>query len=322
MKRGPHHLDISQEVDVDLTFVHDRLKVTQLHLAALQGNTRRIKLLIKNNSCHPDCSDNEDETPLFYALRANKVDAFFELIRQGADPYVMNKAGLDVRCLALYLKFNNMIDKDFYKLIKSAYGISKESKIKIVENLKVIMKEAHENASKLGKKLLILIGEIHDSFPIYQIEKIIFNIAKGFDIDVGYAERPDFINFYNPLRKKMKEKFGFTFYPVDTGRTDNSSFSERDFRHRERCMSKEIKNKDMPGIFVTGCVHLHGFYNIFKNSKQYHILPINLSRFESLEFEHDKYNYKYRLAMDNSCVFQADENGVDGTLYRNYQKMV
>jgi len=297
------------DVDVDRTFVDERMDVTQLHMAALQGNVKRIRQLIKSGACL-DCYDNEDETPLFYALRANQKGAFIEFINQGSDFNLLNKTRLDIPCLALYLKFNDMIDKDFYKYIKSVFGISDATKVKIREPLKREIQQAQQNAIHLGKKLLIMIGEIHDSLRIYQIEKAIFQIAQNLGISAGYAERPDYTDFYNPLRKKMNEQYGYTFYPVDKGRID-FSLSDRSIRQRERVMTKEIQNRDEAGIFVTGCVHLKGFFNTFKSSKQYHILPINLTSLEDCELDSD--NDRYQFAMDESSTLQVDRNGVKGT---------
>lgn len=296
-------------VDVDRTFVEERVDVTQLHMAALQGNVKKIRQLIKNGAVL-DCCDNEDETPLFYALRANQMGAFYELLSQGADSDLVNNTGLDVPCLALYLKFNNMIDKDFYKSIKSTFGVSDNSKNKIIESLKREIKQAHENAILLGKKLLIIIGEIHDSLRIYQIEKVIFKLGQNIGISVGYAERPDYTDFYNPLRKKMNEQCGYTFYPVDKGRIDHS-LSDRSIRQRERIMTKEIQNIDEAGIFVTGCVHIKGFFNTFKSSKQYHVLPINLCSLE--DYELDSTHESYQFALNESSALQVDANGVKGT---------
>ncbi len=297
------------EVDVDISFIAERTDITQLHMAALKGNVKTIRQLIKGGSCVDSC-DNEDETPLFYALRANKKVAFLELINQGSDFSLQNNTGLNIPCLALYLKFNNMIDKEFYESIKSSFGISNDSKDKILKPLKCEIKHAQKNALNLGKRLLIIIGEIHDSLRIYQIEKAIFLFAKSLGLSVGYAERPDYTDFYNPLRKKMNEQCGYTFYPVDKGRID-SCLSDRSFCHRERVMTKEIQAKDEAGIFVTGCVHLKGFFNKFKSSKQYHILPINLAPLENYEL--DSTNDRYQFAMDESAVLQVDRNGVKGT---------
>lgn len=304
---------IKRKVEVDTSFIEERKNLSRLHHAALEGNTGKIKQLVNQSHKNLNHIDSADESPLYYALRANQLAAFKTLLALGANLVLDSSTALDIRCLALYLKFNNCIDNEFYRYVKNTFGLNKETQASILKPIKQEMRQAKSEADKLGKKLLIILGEIHDSFAIYQVKKGIFKIAKKLGLSVGYAEKPNNINLYDPLRKKMKDKYGYSFHPVDIAR-EGADLTDRGFRYRETAMAKEIYRHDSSGVFVTGCVHMQGFFNRFKHSTQFQVLPINLAGLEKLEF--DSSNERFHFLHDPEYIVQVTDTAMKGN-YKN-----
>ena len=92
-----------------------RFDVTYLHLAASAKNMKIFKEIIDLNAIDINSSDDQGETPLFYAARSRNGSSVQQLfLRENLDFAHKNNAGMDViKCVKIILQNNNIgVDHD------------------------------------------------------------------------------------------------------------------------------------------------------------------------------------------------------------------
>lgn len=84
---------------------------TALHIAAANGNVDIVKKLLETQKCDVNKPDDDDETPLFYAVRSDVIEIVDLLITYGADYYHLNSIGNNLLHLAASKKNRELVER-------------------------------------------------------------------------------------------------------------------------------------------------------------------------------------------------------------------
>lgn len=120
--------ELLQNKSIDIE-AKSNTKRTPLHIAASQGQTNIMKLLIERGA-DPNCQDDEDCTPLHYASQYGLLSTLTYLMKETkANPFIKNKFGY----LASDIAMNIETRQTFYRLTQESQG-SVEQKQEVMQN--------------------------------------------------------------------------------------------------------------------------------------------------------------------------------------------
>ncbi len=318
--------------DLSLVNAVDREARTPLHLALLlQENEAAIELI--NSGADLNLQDAQGMTPLHQAVLNGDILIAGALLKRGADVNVRDYSGDSATEMAvrsenqdmvnLLLSFKPKLDTNYssqqniVEIAKQAMKhtpLSKDLKKqievpkKILYSIEEIFRKQLLNeltvAKQSNKKVLIMLGEIHGDFKIYQVEKMMIRVARELGFSTLFVEAP--LEFAEvPIEIKAREKYGMELVPVDT-HPDKEKVSVQE---RNKYISKEISAKNKEGLLITGSDHLYGLLADRKtaiDSNQFHIIPFNLSSLIERQLDTDE----ARFSSDKSCVIQVVESAV------------
>ncbi|MCS5711859.1 ankyrin repeat domain-containing protein [Candidatus Berkiella aquae] len=243
---------------------------TPLHKAALQGKLQQVKT---NLRCGINEQDDNGVTPLMYAVLSKNKKLISYLLKKGADPYAVD------------FNQNNIIDyakKDNHhtplsRFLKKQIGLTKTRLRRIMHFLRFRILRKLGLAKKLNKKLLIILGESHGDYRLYQIEKAFLAFAVKFKIKHLFVETNHdsamIADEYGKMINKKKKNMFIT--GVDNHPCLSASVSERNV-----VISEGIEAICQHGVFITGLHHLYGLVRDPKtklDGRKFETLPINLA---------------------------------------------
>lgn len=259
------------------------------HLAVNTGDLDFIKLIISDKNIN--ARDFFGNTPLFYAKNAETID---HLLTHKADPYIRNQEEQDV---ITYMRAWKR-DLRLINYLKSRIGFSHKTLDEFFKKIEALTKKELSAAIKNDKKLLMIVGEVHHFFPIYQVEKMIlksgselginsllleFNqelvekvLAAAADVSCAHACK---------LMRHARSKLAMSVEGID--KYYQQGFGKKDYAKelRDSGMQEEILKRNEHAIVFIGTAHLNGLLCVkesriternFIDKEKYHIVPINL----------------------------------------------
>lgn len=279
-----------------------------LHEPAMIGDLDTIKKTIANTKIDVNCLDSNGKTALLWAAICGHLDIVKFLIEQGADLSLVDGTRDDILSQLNYLRNDKEIEK-VYKYLKEQYkeqglGFKSDKKKKIVANIKSFFKELFSKM-KGDNKVLIMLGEIHDAFSIYQVKKVIFKLLSKYGIRTIYVECPNDGWVCDPSQLKLSKKLGIEYHPIDNARSKEKQAS---LAQRDQVMCQEIENIGKSGVVVVGNNHLKGMCERLSKLQGYTVIPINLSPLNSKEpLERSDLTL---FAYNSSKVVQVTQEGI------------
>lgn len=248
-----------------------------IHYAARYNNIGILKALVENGADVNAFDLFSNCTPLHIVVQnsIDKGDKTIEivdyLLKQGANPEDLNHDQCNIVESAKVEHDGKMTHTSLSKFLKNHIGLHKEYLKNVRESFGNILSNEIKKAYQAGKKLILLLGELHGDFKIYQIEKIIVSIAQKFGINNLYSESDGFF----PV-EIFAQKNGMTFQCIDTH--PDRDIVEID--ERNVYMARNINRTPQDAIVITGLDHLQGLLmddNAKINTEKFHVLPFNLS---------------------------------------------
>lgn len=274
-KFGQHHFPLVVNGLKNLPYsLHTAVKVNDINL---------VTLLISEGKKINE-RDDKGRTPLFYAQNEGIIKY---LLKHGASPHAIDKDANDLIIRQRHLKNVSLV-----KSCKTLLGFDSKKLSHFYLLFKNFLKKELSIAKKQKKKILIMIGEVHNHYPVCQIESVILKVASKLKIntllyeldqqtinEALQLEASELCHHGAKLVKNSKVKLGMSVKGIDAlHRVDSTSLKPRNVR-----MSKEILKENKNAVVIIGAAHLKGLLQdeaskITKGHlKQYHIIPFNLT---------------------------------------------
>jgi hypothetical protein len=269
--------------------------VTPLHHAAATGNIKGIKAALHYGI---DELDEEGRSPLLYAARAKQKAAIDFLLKMGADPYISDN---DEQNIITFTKRNFRHTK-LSRYVKQKIGFSKDALTHFAKKWQQLFKTCLDIAKRNQKKLVILLGEKHGDYRLYQLEKkLLASIAQlGIKHLFVECEKDDdwILDEYRDMTKKIKP--GMNIIGVD----NHPQKVTASVNKRNGYMKEGITAVAEHGVLITGVNHLYGLAKKRQtklSAKQFEIIPVNLTALFDEEMQDEK---ESKYAFDKEKVLQ------------------
>lgn len=275
------------------------------HLAVATGDLDFIKLIISDENVN--AKSRSGKTPLFFAINTETIDY---LLEHQANPYVTSESFDAITWM------RNLQPPSLVNHLKKRIGFADKVLDEFYIKIKPLIKHELVTAKKHGKRLLILMGEAHHYYPIYQVEKLILKTAAELGISSLLVElkpkavedllKKDVVCAHAvQLMKNAKNKFGMLVEGIDRNKV--KIVNSETIEVRDMAMKEEILKRDNHAIAIVGINHLNGLLNVKETriternlirKEKYHLLPFNLFKL----FE--KISKIYNVHLDN--VIEVD----------------
>ncbi|MCS5710637.1 ankyrin repeat domain-containing protein [Candidatus Berkiella aquae] len=272
---------------------------TPLHSAALAKNSVLVKKLLKYGAAL-EAEDNRNFRALHCAISTGDLDLVQLLMA-----YNPMLEGLGLQTNVVEMTKKHYKHTPMSRLFKQHIGLSKELLHKGENDFRQLLTMEMQVAKMKRKKILVILGETHGNYRIYQIEKVMLKVARELGILNVYAEATQEDNADSPLQLKAKENMGMKLIAVDTHPERDYSATVED---RNVYIAQEISTANENGVLVTGSDHLYGLLNDEEsviNTKQYHVVPFNLSSIAKLPSDTKEQVFSH----DASSVIQLNASG-------------
>lgn len=243
---------------------------TELHRAAFIGNLLAIKA---NLSLGINAVDGKGLSPLHYAVMGRHRKAIVFLLRKGADPYAVDDYQ---RNIINYAKRQNH-HTPLSRFLKNKIGLSKQHLLATIRPILSILKAKLAVARLQNKKLMILLGELHGDYRLYQIEKMLLAHLSDMGIKRLFVETHKKSTLiqdeYVPMINKRAQRM--TIHGVDNHpKREVASLNERNLVIREGVTAVQ-----QDGVMITGLCHLYGLTKAKAtrlSRNQFVVVPVNL----------------------------------------------
>ena len=244
---------------------------TALHLAAKEGDVKKIKAILAKNKYAHMRIDNAVDLPISYAAYHQKEEAVKVLIERGSFVDWINRKQQNL----VHLSQVNGKDTALSEYLKKQIAPSEQELAHIVESFKKILKKEHETAKKLNKRLAVILGEMHGSYSILTVEKAFLKVAKEMGINQFYMELPSIDG-----GKKFEIELEAQRLKMKSDRFDDHLYrKEASVDQRNIVMTKKVALDDKDCVMVVGALHIKGIIHkksVRLPSNQYHVVPFNL----------------------------------------------
>ncbi len=238
-----------------------------IHYFAKRGKINELRKKLKEDPDSLEVIDKDGWTPLFYAASAKRKAAVRLLLRFGADTAWSDIEQKNIIEIAKHNGKHNSVSR----YIKSKIGLSEAEKIEIETTFRGFAKTAFRKAKQSDKKLLVLLGESHGVFRVYQVEKIILKVLSEFGLSHIGLEDNDVKTCLAPIDLYAKNKLKMKLHAIDHPDRETVSNLERDI-----FMSTQINKSASDSAVIVGGKHLKGLLERI-DLNTYHVLPLNLS---------------------------------------------
>ena len=263
--------------------------VTPLHHAAASGNIKAIKAALLQNGI--DELDENGFSPLFYAARAKQKAAIEYLLSKGANPYITDESEQNI----ISLTKKNFRHTKLSRWVKQKIGFSKEVLSSFAKKWQLYFKEQLETAKQKQKKLLIMLGEMHGDFRIYQLEKALLASIAQLSINHLFVEcerdNDLILREYQGMTKKIHPSMNII------GVDNHPQIETANINERNAYMKDGITNVAEHGVLITGLYHLYGLAKKRRtklSAEQFEVIPVNLTAFferVAPDIKEDKYAF-------------------------------
>lgn len=238
-----------------------------IHYFAKRGKINELRKKIKEDPDSLEIIDEDGWTPLFYAASAKRKAAVRMLLRFGADTSWSDIEQKNIIEIAKGKGKHNSISR----YIKSKIGLTDSEKIAIEQTFRAFAKTAFFKAKESNKKLLVLLGESHGVFRVYQVEKIILKVLSELGLSHIGLEDNDVKTCLAPIDLYAKNTLKMKLQAIDHPDRETVSNLERD-----KFMSAQLNKTTTNRVVIVGGKHLKGLLERI-DLNAYHVLPLNLS---------------------------------------------
>lgn len=263
--------------------------VTPLHHAAASGNIKAIKAALLQYGI--DELDESGLSPLLYAARAKQKAAIDYLLEKGANPYIADENEQNI----ITLTKKNYRHTKLSRYIKQKIGFSKDVLAAFAKKMQKYFKKQLEIAKGNKKKLLIMLGELHGDYRLYQLEKTLLASTAQLGIRHLFAECEKdndlILREYQDMTKKIHPRIKII------GVDNHPQKETADLNERNAYIKEGITNVDEHGVLITGTHHLYGLTKKRRtklSAKQFDVVPVNLTAFfdkVAPDMKEDKYAF-------------------------------
>lgn len=264
-----------------------------------------------------EAKNHKGWTPLFYAAYQGELELVNFYLERKANPYDLDNSQ---QCVIQVAK-GNAKSTPSSVLLKEKIRIKPEVMTKISGFLQILIAQCIEVANKQGKNLLLILGETHNEYRAFQVEKLIEKLAKARGIEDLYLEHSSevvmlaekdkkILHAYMPF--KTPKKLGFTIRGVDNDRSNSRSYdcSEEGLKKRNLRIKKDVEKYARHAILITGSAHLYGLMaesSTQIDRKRYFVVPFCLSFQDDLKEDSEEFCIHFLTKRQN--VIQITENG-------------
>ena len=292
-------------------------QLTPLLKSICENKLKLIKLLIIAKVSIPS-------NLLIFSVIQNKPDVLDLLIQMGFDPNVKLSTGeylLDflLQSYILGIGGHDLFTKNMNKqtlihiLLKHGvkpsfkqdiYPICHHEIRRCIVEIYEILYEKIKIASSSNKKLVLMLGESHNSKKCLLLESLFLYVAfhfgfrnhllecdeeglvlkqkglgnEGLNADNSFKFITDFLTSFQVVR--LSTTLGMNQIPIDTIEPSAQEIREgRDISVRDENMSRIIHNRvSEHSVLIIGSGHMLGLYHLLNQS--FHVVPVNITPFE------------------------------------------
>ena len=241
-----------------------------VHHLIMNNEVELLGLLLEHGA-DPNLPDRYNQTPLQLAAQNGNSESIQLLRHFGAELDLKNQTNL------IELSKQDLKHTELSRNFKREIGLDKPWLINLQNRFEKMLSNHLDFAKQQNKKLLLILGETHGDFQIYQIEKIMVQVAVKLGINKLFAEAATLEDASSPLELKALKKYDMDLIPVDTHPRTNE---ENNLNDRNKLISENISKNDTHGILIVGSDHLLGLLadNDSKIDQECHyVVPFNLT---------------------------------------------
>lgn len=312
----PNLVSILLELGIDVNSKDREERTALFHVTNAQDAQILLQYGVEVNA-----RDNRGQTALFAAVEKQRWDVVKCLLNNGADPY---HPDYNYRTV-IHLARQGGPHNEFSKKIKRKISLDEPFKESISSTIKELLEKALKEATIQNKKILIILGETHNHYRDYLIEKMLLKIAHEVGIQTAYIELPKkYTNLYDAgvyLSLDYVKKINLQIIYCDNLRLESNQLgevvkhrcSEQGIEQRNRGISQEIETTNQQGVLITGLWHLKGLIDdklTGINRQVYYIVPLCLSPQSAFLLRNEKPE-EVLFAFNADKVIQLTPEGID-----------
>ncbi|MBS0287303.1 MAG: hypothetical protein JSR17_08410 [Proteobacteria bacterium] len=239
-----------------------------IHYWAKRGKINLLRKALTSDPAKIEDIDQKAWTPLFYAAHFQQRSAVHFLLKQGADPEAID---VDQSNVVQVTKVKGKHTKTS-RYLKRKIGFTDIEKKSLSLTIQGMLLAEHKKAQSQNKKLLVVLGEFHGIFKIYQLEKMFVKCLCDIGVKSVYVENETLEDANFPIDLYATKKMGATLIPIDKCKDrENAALDQRD-----EVMTCEINKANRTGLVMVGSKHLRGILNRVDLTK-YHVVPFCLA---------------------------------------------
>lgn len=283
---------------------------TPLHVAVIIQNKEIVQILI-DQGADLEVFDNDNMTPLAYAVTNKDTNIIGALLKAGANPFARVSEAFQVNIVML-ARTEKGEDTPCSLYLEKHMSLAKDYLARIAKEFRAMLHQQIIIAKKTGKKVLVILGESHGHYKIEQVEKLMICTAKVLGIETAYLELPkDAPTVFTPALHYAKNKMRMNVIGIDDHPQRGKGATTKE---RSIIMAKRIKEIDQNALLITGNYHLLHFI-VDKNSQidrnHFHIIPINLGALTEENNLVDKaFEAEEQFSTDPKKVIQINSIGM------------
>lgn len=278
---------------------------TPLHVAASLGDLNQMRAIIAEDPTSVNVLDSQHHTPLRYAADYEKKAAVKLLLAHGANP--------DIQSLDWQYAHNNP-QSLVSNYIRTRTRLPSQALVTLSASFSALIEREIQHAHQLGKKILVVLGELHHNPKIMQVQKRLLGTAKELGINHVLLEAQEGSDY-------MKigisaQKLGLSVTGVDNHpKRDLDTMSRAILlKARDKVMANGIYDKNQDAVLILHMDHMPGIVANLRekiDSHRFHIVPINLTSMvpripAEVEYTGEQSHYRY----DPKQVIQIEDGAL------------
>jgi hypothetical protein len=260
----------------------DDNRQTPLHHAVLNNDLAAVTHAVEYGA-QIDAQDLAKRTPLWLAVSKGNFEIVKFLLSKNANPEVVDESQVNIVELAKTKVDGVVTHTPLSKYLKRRIEIDKIYLESLSTQFQHLVKEEQLSAKKQGKKVLILLGELHGNYKLHQLKKALLKVAFEADISCLYTETSTSNLECFPCMSPIQRIINKNNYKISIEAVDSHPNRENASDHeRNMYIKNNIVTKNSVGTFLTGCAHLQGLLEDGDATiprSQYLVIPINLTSF-------------------------------------------
>jgi len=279
---------------------------TPLHIAAGYGDLEQMRLHLSQEPDSVNILDSQGHSPLRYATDCGKKAAAKLLLAHGANP--------DLNSLDWQYPHSNPQNL-VSNYIRTRTRISSQALESIGASFTSLIQREMQHAHQLGKKILVILGELHNNPKIMQVQKRLLGAAKAMGINHLLLEVQQ--GTHDMLIAVPAQKLGLSVTGVDNHPKRNHLDIVNRAIHlnaRDKAMAQGIYDKNEDAVLIIHMEHMPGIVANLRQkaqSQRFHIVPINLtSMVTKIPAENEYTGILSHYRYDPRQVIQIEEGGL------------